>query len=480
MKRIPLGLLIGTLLGAAPQAYSASLSHVEKQTILRTQVRELKQQNQSLKERLDRVENLLQQVLANQKPSTSPTAHPPPQPQVSKDEPPLSDEEAKLAAEFAAEFGDEPAAPVLPSLPPPTTTSSSSFGGSGGSSFWGTGGTIGQSGSGLNLGFTSEFLFGWGEQRQGSSLSNTANLRESELAVGGYVDPYHRADALLIWNAAEDEMAIEEGYLTFFNLPEGWRARIGKFRSRFGRSNGLHLADLPWIDFPLSYQRFLGEEGFGAPGARLTYMGEPHGKWSWSMDIEAFKGDNQLVVDPFGLPRNQTPGGNFDADRFARNIVLAGHLQNHFQLDDTTGLEVGYSRLLADRKRVKFDGLDLTWRKLTQPGRNEWKVQWEGLRTVRDDLATSGNNDRIGWYLWGDRRFDRNRAAGFRIDRAENLAAASQADDSWLAYFTYYPTEFTWYRLQYQEETTGSTNLTDKRVMLQFRWQLGTDRHALQ
>ena len=71
-------------------------------------------------------------------------------------------------------------------------------------------------------------------------------------------------------------------------------------------------------------------------------------------------------------------------------------------------------------------------------------------------------------------------AAGLRLDKVDQHDAANLQDDSWLAYLTYYPTEFSWYRLQYQEDTDGLTNTKDKQVFLQFRWQLGVDRHALQ
>lgn len=485
MKRISLGLLAGATLLVPPQAQAAPSPEADSRSALRAQVLRLKHQNQTMQDRLEKLEGLLQQVLQNQaRPATRSPAGPPrqvtPPPPVPESPPPpeeepLSEEEARLAAEFAAEFGSsEPEAPAPAPVQGPATAPSS------GSSFWGTGGILGQGGTGLDIGLASELIIGSGDRKGVNHFSDTATLRETELSLGGYVDPYHRADALLVWNAAHDEVAIEEGYLTFFNLPEGWRARVGKFRSRFGKNNGLHLADLPWIDFPLVYEKFLGHEGFGAPGARLTYLGEGRGKWSWSMDLEGFRGANEHLVDPLDLAANKDANGDFDEDRFARNIILAGRLQNNFQLDETTDLELGYSRMLVDKRRVKFDGLDLTWRKLNQPGRNEWKLQLEGFRSSREDLVGSGNDDRTGWYAWADRRFDRNRAAGFRVDHAENLAAGAQADDSWLAYFTYYPTEFTWYRLQYQEETEGATNLKDKRVMLQFRWQLGVDRHALQ
>lgn len=334
----------------------------------------------------------------------------------------------------------------------------------------------------FTLGLTSEFIAGFSSE-QNSEIADTFNLRETELALGGYVDPYHRADILFTWNGVEDEVAIEEGYLTLFNLPEGFRARVGKFRSRVSRINGLHFADLPWVTLPKVNETFLGEEGFGQAGARLTYISKPRGKYTFSLDLEAFQGDSETIVDPTGLVSDPTGAGAvaYDGDLYKSEIIQAAHLQNHFQLDEVTDFEFGYSRLQANNDKVKLDGVDLTWRKLNQPGRNEWLLRWEGMKVRRDELSGTGNDDRLGWYLWGERRFDRNRAAGFRVDRVEDLNPGGAANtDSWLAYLTYYPTEFSWYRLQYQEDTDAVTNVTDKQVYLQFRWQIGVDRHALQ
>ncbi len=396
-----------------------------------------------------------------------------------------SEEEIRLAREIEAELGSlslDKKRPVSQSVKRPKAgpRSAAPWNNTRGSrNFWGSGGLPGQTNV-IDFGLTSEFIAGRAKERGRSEFTDTFSLRETELAVGGYVDPYHRADMLLIWNDAEDEVAIEEGFMTFFNLPEGFRGRVGKFRSRTGPVNGLHFADLPWIDYPAVHKQFLGEEGFGAAGARLSYLGKPRGKWSWSADLEAFRGDNETLVDPLDLAANKDANGDFDADRFKRDIILSAHVTNHFQLDDANTLELGYSRLQANNDRVKTDGLDITYRYMPQPGRNEWRLQGEYLRQWRADLMGTGDDDRDGWYGWVDRRFHRNFAAGFRVDRTDPFTAGNPQNDGWLAYLTYYPTEFSWYRLQYQEETDGLTNVKDQQVYLQFRWQLGVDRHALQ
>lgn len=421
----------------------------------------------------------------------------------------MTEEERQLAAEIAAELGASvtsaaapPASPSSwrPRLDAPASSWMLQSPGTaqqpGRRNFWGVGGVPGQANV-IDIGFTSEFITGASDLRdvnrgpgapipnglEPNELADHFNLRESELALGGYVDPFHRADVLLVWNAAEDEVAIEEGFLTFFNLPEGFRARVGKFRSRTGRANAWHLADMPWVTMPKVNQAFLGEEGFAQQGMRLTYIGRPQGRWSWSMDLEAFTGDSETLVDPTGLVSDPTGAGAilYDPDLYQDELIQSFHLQNHFQLSDTQDMEFGYSRLQANNDRVKMDGVDFTWRDLRQPGRNEWKLHFEGLRQTRDELLGSGNEDRGGYFAWLDRRFDRNNAAGVRVDYVEDLNPSGANNlKSWAAYWTYFPTEFSWYRLQYQVDEDTATGIEDKQVYLQFRWQIGVDRHALQ
>lgn len=479
------GALVATAFAQGPDS--------ESKVLLRAQMLKLKRENEAMRRQNDQIRSdiaslkmLVEQLVAggaaaSRGAGTRPAAPPPASTE-------MSEEERALAAEFEAELaGEHPQASGIdstklgaPATPRPgSTIQPVSAPRTARRSFWGTGGVAGQS-SNFDLGLTSEFIAGRAKERGRSEFTDTFSLRETELALGGFVDPYHRADLLFIWNDAEGETEIEEGFMTFFNLPEGWRARVGKFRSRTGPVNGLHFADLPWISFPKVNEAFLGEEGFGAAGARLTYLGQPRGKWSWSVDMEAFRGDNETLVDAQDLPGNKDPNGDFDADRFKDDIILSAHFKNSFQLDDRNVLDFGYSRIQADNDRVKLDGYDLTYRILTQPGRNEWRFQGEYMEQQREDLRGTGDDDRDGWYAWVDRRFNRNMAAGFRVDRVDEIVPGDLSDESWLAYLTYYPTEFSWYRLQYQEDKDELTNIKDKQVFLQFRWQLGVDRHALQ
>lgn len=479
--------------GLALWVGSARATGNESNATLRVQLLKMQRENEAIRDEnrqirdeLGSLRSMLETLLAQKgaggpaRPSPAP-APAPVRPTVPPPDPVgESAEEAALRAEFEKSLGAAEAAggvdPRKGTARPPMNPGPA---GANGAWFMRQGGSMGFNNQ-LDLGVTSEAIFAQtsdGSAVTGNELADRFTLRETELAVGGYVDPFHRADILFTWNAAHDEVAIEEAFLTFYNLGRGFRGRVGKFRSRTGKVNGLHFADLPWVNFPMVNTRFLGEEGFGAPGARLTYLGEPKGKWSWSLDLEAFTGDSETLVNGTGLLPDP-PG--YAGDDFAEQLIQSAHLQNHFQLDDYQDLEVGLSRVHADGSRVKLTGLDLLWRKQPVPGRNEWAVGGEFMHQTREDLAEAGDDDeRDGWFAFAERRFDQNNALGLRIEESDNLAPGAGTDRGKAVYYTFYPTEFSWYRLQFQEDELAA-GITDRQVYVQFRWQLGVDRHAIQ
>src|SRR5207245_11511633 len=92
-------------------------------------------------------------------------------------------------------------------------------------------------------------------------------LHESEAAFQAVVDPYARADFFISFG--EQGVNVEEGFLTFTELPAGFLTKVGKMRAAFGRVNGLHNPVLPWTDRPLVIQNLVGGEN-GSNDAGIT------------------------------------------------------------------------------------------------------------------------------------------------------------------------------------------------------------------
>ncbi len=103
--------------------------------------------------------------------------------------------------------------------------------------------------------------------------NDTIAMKELELNLSQYVDPYSRFDAIIAFNdnLEEQNVDIEEAYYSHWGLPLGFRGQIGKFRAKIGKINLQHLHGLENSDYPLVIRDFFGEEGLSSSGARLVH-----------------------------------------------------------------------------------------------------------------------------------------------------------------------------------------------------------------
>ena len=95
--------------------------------------------------------------------------------------------------------------------------------------------------------------------------------QEVELALSAIVDPYFRGDVFLtIPNLSGLE--VEEAFATTTSLPYNLQAKVGSFRSAFGRQNGQHLHVQDFTRRPLLNAAFLGADGLRGPGAEVSWL----------------------------------------------------------------------------------------------------------------------------------------------------------------------------------------------------------------
>ena len=99
------------------------------------------------------------------------------------------------------------------------------------------------------------------------------------------VDPYAKADFFV--TISPEEVALEEGTITFPTLPGGFLAKVGKMRDAFGKVDALHPHIMPWIDRPLMQKNLLGGEDALADCGPLGRAADP---------------------EPLALPRGDRPG----------------------------------------------------------------------------------------------------------------------------------------------------------------------------
>ena len=95
-------------------------------------------------------------------------------------------------------------------------------------------------------------------------------LQQAELSFAGVVDPYLTGEAHIV--LLEDDIELEEAFVTSTALPGGLQVKAGYYLTEFGRINATHPHTWAWLDQPVIASRLLGEDGLRAAGARVGWL----------------------------------------------------------------------------------------------------------------------------------------------------------------------------------------------------------------
>lgn len=101
------------------------------------------------------------------------------------------------------------------------------------------------------------------------------SLPNEEFVVEGAVDPYFKAvlDVVLkLDENNETNVELEEAYLLTSSLPWNLQVKGGEFLTEFGRINQQHPHAWDFVDQPLVINRMFGPDGLRNPGARLGWL----------------------------------------------------------------------------------------------------------------------------------------------------------------------------------------------------------------
>jgi hypothetical protein len=105
------------------------------------------------------------------------------------------------------------------------------------------------------------------------------------------VDPYFNLYATV--PITTDGVELEEAYFVTTSLPAGFQLKGGKFKSGFGRFNAFHPHAWNFVDAPLPYRAYLGNEGLSEIGVQVTYL--PDLPIYTILGFEALQGDNEIL-----------------------------------------------------------------------------------------------------------------------------------------------------------------------------------------
>ncbi len=303
-------------------------------------------------------------------------------------------------------------------------------------------------------------------------------LRELELNFAQVVDPYSRLDAIISFNDSieSQNVAIEEAYYTRWGLPLGFTGQIGKFRSKIGKQNLVHLHALDTTDYPLVIRDFFGEEGLASSGARLqNTLPNP---WDLPIEItgEVLRGNN---------------GPSFSG--ISRRPIFNTHLKTFFEPTKDTNLELGWTTLFgdevpatvnskgSDKYGVKVFGADAAFDWFLPEGR---KLKWQNEVYFQNrGNGVHVNDNPWGFYSLLDFRLSPRFSMGVRFDYLEPLDVLKDHRRSTgvSPYFTFWQSEFADFKIQYSRfEPASGDEKTDNLIFLQADFLIGAHKHPVQ
>ena len=328
------------------------------------------------------------------------------------------------------------------------------------------------------------------------------NARNLELALDGAIDPYFEGFANIVFkldNENETSVEAEEVFMQTTTLPYGFQLKGGQFFSPLGRINAQHPHVWDFADAPLVNGRLLGADGLRGVGVQVGWVAP----FTWfSQFTLAVQNGNGGTGFSF---RNRGEDGVFYGRetldrplRGAQDLAFIPRWENSFDLSPTQTLLVGVSGAFGPNDtgphaRTQIYSADIFYKWKPANAEGGWPfVKWqtealyrryEAGRGVDDSFPVSETFHDWGAYsqiVWG---FHKGWNAGLRGDylHMENSAFTDDPErqSRWRASanLTWYPTEFSKLRLQYNHDFLQATDFTGSSgadsVFLQFEFSLG-------
>jgi hypothetical protein len=305
---------------------------------------------------------------------------------------------------------------------------------------------------------------------------HSLEMHETELGFQAIVDPYARADFFLSFG--EENVNLEEGYITFTALPAGFVAKVGKLRAVFGKVNTLHNHVLPWADRPLVTENLVGgEDGIDDAGVSIERILPAPGGFFLEATGQVFRGDtgSQTFFTPTGTTTQQlfTASGKSD-------VSTVAHLRGYKDITESTNLDLGVSYARGHNEfgsdfLTQLYGVDGTvrWKPLRRSIYHSFVGRTELIWSQRQQPPSSGGEQKaFGVYASADYQLGRRWFVGGRYDYSERARQANQLDRGASAVLTYWPSEFSQIRGQYRF-TDYAGGIQAHELLMQVQFSLG-------
>lgn len=342
-----------------------------------------------------------------------------------------------------------------------------------------------------DIGFATSIEAKSTQSREDEEGNDTIAVKEAELNISQYVDPYSRFDGIISFhddNLETQNVNLEEVYYTHWGIPFGFLGQVGKFRSKIGKVNLLHSHQLDTTDYPLVIRDFFGEEGLASSGVRIqNHIPNP---WDIPVEItgEILRGNN---------------GTSFSG--ISRRPIFNTHAKTFFETSKNSNLELGWTTLFGDENPavITYDGAsDTISSEIPEGGQNKYgvkvfgsdmtfnwllpeakKIKWQNEVYFQNRTTDTRHENKNPWGLYSlvDYRFSPKFSVGLRYDFLQPLDINGNNTNGLSPYLTFWQSEFADFRLQYSYSRPADDALEpNHEVFLKANILIGVHRHPVQ
>ncbi|MET0230844.1 MAG: hypothetical protein ABW186_07945 [Rhodanobacteraceae bacterium] len=310
------------------------------------------------------------------------------------------------------------------------------------------------------------------------------SLGESEISFAANVDDKFYGQFTVSYHDDNGDAGteIEEAYIDTLTLPDGFNVRAGRFFSNIGYLNSHHTHTDNFVDRPLAYQAFLGNQ-YGDDGAQVRWVAPTD--TFLELGGEAFRGEDY----PSGGANHSGVGAwtlfaHAGGDVGTENSWLAGlsmlktratGADDGFSGDSTLYLADGTWKW-APNGNTKDGGLTLRSELFFDQRDGVYTQPNEVFTDPLDPLSAPWVGDRRGAYLEAVYRLDRTWDIGYRYDKLWSANGSPFFADfdpqRHSLQATWRNSEFSFFRIQYSHDEP-ERNIVDNAWYLQYDVALG-------
>ena len=301
------------------------------------------------------------------------------------------------------------------------------------------------------------------------------DMREIELSLQAPLDPFTRGKAFI--SISKEEIAIEEAYMEWLNLPLNMNLKAGIFYAEYGPLNRYHDHALPQFDRPRALVNYFSNAGLGGWGFSFNFMLPTlFFADASNLDLAVINGGNNFSF---------TNEGKY-------NLLTVGQFKNYYDLSRDTYLEFRLSGAAGkndpDEKYNSYVGsfgITLKW---VPVGRSKYRtVDWktEFLYGYREGMFEDVSSK--GFYSSLQYKLNAKYWLSGRIGYSELPYNNTQSEWDFTTCLDFWQSEFVFVRFQYQYNLRDIDKVIkdiypgnlpdDHSFIVQINWAMGPHKH---